>query len=187
MRYCGRLGPQFQFLSTEVNGNFLGFSCYLYLLVTVIRRSQQQDLHAQRFVITIHYLVFNVHRRRHVPHQKSNKKPRYRLDSRLTGKRSRSPDVAYPHSVTLAARRSVLFGVTDEGYYTATVSGLSTLFQSFSEVFSRPAFASASKLLHGTSSVAGRLAFRSTTLRHSDCQYTSLHLDCQPLFEKSFG
>ncbi len=97
--------------------NFLGFFVTLSFL-EVIRRSPQ-EFHAQRFIITIPLFSFQcasppISRLTFAAQEGSNKKPRYLQDSSLFRQDNCSARTllssSYPHSVTLAARRSLLFG-----------------------------------------------------------------------------
>ncbi len=121
--------------------SLLLFSFLLLQSEDKLRRSQQQGLIAQRFVTRFHYLVFNVHRRPGVSlFGKSNKKPRYRLDSPLgqvkkTNRRGRFFSSSHPHSVTLAARRSLLFGLVTRDSIHQPFPVCQPLRQSFSNLF----------------------------------------------------
>ena len=97
--------------------NFLGFFVTLSFL-EVIRRSPQ-EFHAQRFIITIPLFSFQcasppISQLAFAAQEGSNKKPRYLQDSPLLRQDNCSARTllssSYPHSVTLAARRSLLFG-----------------------------------------------------------------------------
>ncbi len=88
--------------------------CYFIIL-----QSKLQDIYAQRFVSRFHYLVFNVHRR----HFQSafafrNEAIKNHAIAWITVwsgeenfRRGRFQVRRHPHSVALAARRSLLFGL----------------------------------------------------------------------------
>ena len=129
--------------------------------------------------------------------QKSNKKPRYRLDKRSgQARKTRKPGFAYLHSVTLAARRSLLFGVTDKGYYTSPFPVCQPLIKTFLKVFSRFAFASTGKALHLlniqsrefvpelSNLFAARVCF--TAVCSTGCHYTRRFRVCQQGERKTF-
>ena len=117
LRYRVRLGTRFQFLLLSFQRSAIKTSL-ASLLLYIVLQSKLQDIYAQRFVSRFHYLVFNVHRRllRHAfafRKQAIKNHAIFRItvwSGEENSQRGRFQARRHPHSVALAARRSLLFG-----------------------------------------------------------------------------
>ena len=119
-----------------------------------------------------------MHRRRRLPQKKSNKKPRYRWDSRWTGKKSRFPTSLTPTRLPLQRGGFLLFGVSDKGYYTVPFPVCQPFYKIFLKFFFRLCDHRV-KTSSFSITLSQQGLFPATPSRLTSCHYTSLFRLCQ--------